>query len=57
MAIHLCHDGGDGTTPADSHAQVMDRVGIRRFPDTSELLEYAAHPRPQPEARLASRAK
>jgi hypothetical protein len=57
MAIHLCHDGGDGTTPADGHAQVVNRAGIRGFPNTPKLLEYAAHPRPEPEARLASRAE
>jgi hypothetical protein len=49
MAVHFCHDGGNGTTPSDGHSEVMDRVDIRRLPDTLDFLENAAYPSLQPE--------
>jgi hypothetical protein len=35
MAVDFLYDCGDGTTTPNRHAEVMNRISIRRFPDAA----------------------
>jgi hypothetical protein len=51
MAVYFLHDCGDGTTTANRHAEVMNRIRIRKFPHAAEFLEDPAYPSMQPQLR------